>query len=76
MKDYAAIKKREILPCATTRMGLKHIMLSGTSQTGKGKHRGAPRMVTSEDKTCKQVKHSGLMEAETKGTVTRRRGGG
>ena len=38
MQYYSAIKKNEILPCATTRMDLESIMLSKISQTEKDKY--------------------------------------
>ena len=37
MQYYSVIKKKEILPFATTWMGLEGIMLSETSQTEKHK---------------------------------------
>ena len=38
MKYYAALKKKEILPCVTTGMSLKDIMLNEISQTQKDKY--------------------------------------
>ena len=39
MKYYSAIKKKEILPYATTWMDLEGIMLSEISRTDKDKYR-------------------------------------
>ena len=38
MEYYLAIKKNEIMPCATTWMGLEIIILSETSQKEKDKY--------------------------------------
>ena len=38
MEYYSAVKKKEILPFATTWMDLEGIMLSEVSQTEKGKY--------------------------------------
>ena len=38
-KEYnSAIKKKEIMPCAATWMGLEMVILSEVSQTEKGKY--------------------------------------